>query len=109
MVEVLTVIGLVIGVAAYALLIRRRGWFRAHASADRRELAASNAIGMARLRDASRLRAQALASKEDVRTAVIVPDRRSGKERRNGGTEGSQRRRSGRDRRGSSRSGSDES
>lgn len=82
-IQLLALIGLVIGVGLYALLVRRRGAERLDHVTMSRALTASNEIALARMRDAPRARAAALAAiDERSDPAVIVPDRRSGRERR---------------------------
>ena len=100
-IQLLALIGLVIGAALYALLVRRRGAERLDHVTMSRALTASNEIALARMREAPRARAEAIAG-IDERTdpAVIVPDRRSGGDRRASGWSAQGRgRRSGGDRR----------
>lgn len=113
-IELLALIGLVIGAGLYALLVRRRGVERLDHVTMSRALTASNEIALARMRDAPRARAAALEALADGRglslidrdadpVAVIV-DRRSAVERRGDASRGSSRRRRwGRNRRKGSR------
>ena len=82
-IQVLALVGLVIGAALYALLLRRRVAERVELLTMSRALSASNEIALARMRDAPRLRAAALAAVEEAPgVGVLVRDRRSGDDRR---------------------------
>jgi hypothetical protein len=82
-IQVLALVGLVIGAALYALLLRRRVAERVELLTMARALSASNEIALARMRDAPRIRAAALAALEEAPAlGVLVRDRRSGDDRR---------------------------
>jgi hypothetical protein len=88
-IQVLALVGLVIGAALYALLLRRRVAERVEQLTMSRALTASNEIALARVRDAPRVRAAAVAATAAVEVVdeapgigVLVRDRRSGKDRR---------------------------
>jgi hypothetical protein len=100
-IQLLALVGLVIGAALYALLLRRRMGERVEQLTMSRALTASNEIALARMRDAPRVRAAALAAREEPPDlGILVRDRRSGRDRRIENEVGRGRgRRSGRDRR----------
>jgi hypothetical protein len=102
-IQVLALLGLFIGAALYALLLRRRMAERVEQLTMSRALTASNEIALARMRDAPRIREAALAAKDDApgsEVGVLVRDRRSGKDRRGENAAGRGRgRRAGGDRR----------
>ena len=77
-------VGLVIGVTLYALLVRRRAAERFGHISLARALAASNEIGLARIREAAGRRRGASAVVGDATDTrdVVVTDRRSGMDRR---------------------------
>lgn len=81
-IQLLALVGLVIGAALYALLLRRRMAERVQQLTMSRALSASNEIALARMRDAPRIRAAALAAVEKPGLGVLVRDRRSGQDRR---------------------------
>lgn len=88
-VQIVAFVGLLIGVALYALLVRRRVTERVDQLTMSRALTASNEIALARMRDAPRDRAAAMAAAASAASAaeppglgVLVRDRRSGKDRR---------------------------
>lgn len=82
-IQVLALVGLVIGAALYALLLRRRRAERVQQLTMSRALSASNEIALARMRDAPRIRAAALAAVDEAPgLGILVRDRRSGKDRR---------------------------
>jgi hypothetical protein len=82
-VQLLALVGLVLGAALYALLLRRRMAERVEQLTMSRALTASNEIALARMRDAPRLRAAALAALDErPESGVMVQDRRSGQDRR---------------------------
>lgn len=99
-VQVLAVIGLVLGVALYALLVRRRVAERLDVVTMSRALAHSNAIALARIRNGPRDRAGALEAIDDRGDGVAIADeRRSGTDRRAAKLRWGRGRRSGGDRR----------
>jgi hypothetical protein len=104
-IQLLALIGLVLGAALYGLVVRRRVTERLDTVTMSRALSASNEIALARMRDAPRIRAEALAALADGGDAkVIVEDRRSGADRRSNDWSARGRgRRSGGDRRRGSR------
>ena len=113
-IQLLALIGLVIGAGLYALLVRRRGAERLDHVTMSRALTASNEIALARMRDAPRVRAAALEAIADGRdpsvldrdadAVAVIEDRRSALDRRGDASRGSRRRRRwGRDRRKGSR------
>jgi hypothetical protein len=81
-IQLLALVGLVIGAALYALLLRRRMAERVGQLTMSRALSASNEIALARMRDAPRIRAAALAAVEEPGLGVLVRDRRSDQDRR---------------------------
>ena len=82
--DLLALAGLLIAAGLYALLVRRRATSRS----DGRELAdaltISNEIGLSRLRNEPRLRADAVAALDDRPGDAVIPERRSGIDRRDG-------------------------
>jgi hypothetical protein len=112
-VQLLALVGLVIGVGLYALLVRRRGAERLDHVTMSRALSASNEIALARMRDAPRARAAALAGLVDGRdlsvhdrdavAVAVIEDRRAALDRTDVSRGSSRRRRWGRNRRKASR------
>ena len=80
--HILALVGLIIGAALYYLLVRRRVIGRLSGADLARALSASNLVALARIRDAPRRRADALAVLESGPGAEVVPERRSGEDRR---------------------------
>ena len=72
-IQLLALVGLVIGAALYALLLRRRMAERVEQLTMSRALAASNEIALARMRDAPRARAAAVASRAPVASVDETP------------------------------------
>jgi hypothetical protein len=96
----LALVGLLIGAALYALLVRRRAAGRMHGRDLANALTTSNEIALARLRDGPRQRAAAVSALEDRGGPEVVVERRSGHDRRAGTHRGRGRgRRSGGERR----------
>lgn len=81
---VLALAALVIAVSLYALLVRRRAMFRADGRDLEEAMAISNQIGLSRLRDGPRRRADAIAALDDRPGDEVIPERRSGVDRRDG-------------------------
>lgn len=82
---ILVLLGLVIGAAAYALLVRRRVIERLSHVTLARALAASNDIGLARIREASdrrRGRDAAVPTSFATDAGEVMVERRSGDDRR---------------------------
>ena len=78
----LALVGLLIAVSLYALLVRRRATFRADGRELEEAMTISNQIGLSRLRDRPRRRAEAVAALDDRPGDEVVPERRSGVDRR---------------------------
>jgi hypothetical protein len=78
----LAFVGLIIGAAAYWLLVRRRVFGRITRVELARALSASNQVALARIRDAPRRLADAVAAIDDRPGSEVVPERRSGTDRR---------------------------
>lgn len=96
----LVLAALLIAATLYALLVRRRAWYRLSGRELADALTVSNEIALGRLRNAPRLRAEAIAAVEDRAGAEVVDERRTGVERREVGEHRRGRgRRSGGDRR----------
>jgi hypothetical protein len=104
-IQLLALVGLVLGAALYLLLVRRRMTERVDRLTMSRALSASNEIALARMRDEPKIKAAALAAMEDrPGSGILVGDRRSGGDRRSENQAGRGRgRRSGGDRRRGSR------
>ena len=79
---ILALAALLIAATLYALLIRRRAWARLTGRELASALTTSNEIAMARLRDAPRMRAEALAAVEARPVPPVVDERRTGSDRR---------------------------
>ena len=80
--DLLALAGLLIAAGLYALLVRRRATFRTSDRELADALTTSNEIGLSRLRNEPRLRADAVAALDDRPGTEVVPERRSGVERR---------------------------
>jgi hypothetical protein len=80
--DLLALAGLLIAAGLYALLVRRRATFRADGRELEEAMTISNQIGLSRLRDRPRRRADAVAALDDRPGDEIIPERRSGVERR---------------------------
>jgi hypothetical protein len=78
----LTLAGLLIAVSLYAILVRRRATVRTDGRELEEAMAISNQIGLSRLRDRPRRRADAVAALDDRPGDEVVPERRSGVDRR---------------------------
>lgn len=78
----LALAALLIAATLYALLIRRRAWARLTGRELASALTTSNEIAMARLRDAPRMRAEALAAVEARPGPPVVDERRTVPDRR---------------------------
>ena len=74
--------GLLIAVSLYAILVRRRATVRTDGRELEEAMAISNEIGLARIRDAPRRRADAVAALDDRPGDAVIPERRSGVDRR---------------------------
>lgn len=81
-IELLALIGLVIGVALYALLVRRRALLRNIGASMARQLAASNEIALGRIRDATQRSAARAAARAEREAEGAFVERRSGFDRR---------------------------
>ena len=79
---VLTLVGLLIAAALYALLVRRRAWARFSSRELASALTASNEIAMTRIREAPRRRAEAVAAVEARQASPAADERRTGVDRR---------------------------
>jgi hypothetical protein len=80
--DLLALAGLLIAAGLYALLVRRRATSRTSGRELADALSISNEIGLSRLRDAPRRRADAVAALDDRPGDEVVPERRTGVERR---------------------------
>jgi hypothetical protein len=81
--EILALIGLVIATVLYALVVRRRSFFRVAGAGMSRALAASNEIALSRMRLGFRPAPTPPPSATgDWRDGIVVTDRRSGRDRR---------------------------
>lgn len=78
----LAIAGLLIAVSLYALLVRRRALSRAEGRELEEAMTISNQIGLSRIRDRPRRRADAVAALDDRPGDEVIPERRSGVERR---------------------------
>jgi hypothetical protein len=78
----LAFVGLIIGAAAYWLLVRRRVFGRISGVELARALTASNQVALDRIRNAPRRRADTVAAIDDRPGAELIGDRRSGTDRR---------------------------
>ena len=74
--------GLLIAVSLYALMVRRRATVRTDGRELEEAMAISNQIGLSRIRDAPRRRADAVAAVDDRPGDEVIPERRSGVDRR---------------------------
>jgi hypothetical protein len=74
--------GLLIAVSLYALMVRRRATVRTDGRELEEAMAISNQIGLSRIRDTPRRRADAVAALDDRPGDAVIPERRSGVERR---------------------------
>ena len=81
---ILALAALLIAVSLYALLVRRRATFRSDGRDLEEAMAISNQIGLSRLRDRPRRRADAIAALDDRPGDEVIPERRSGVDRRDG-------------------------
>ena len=79
---VLAFAGLLIAVSLYALLVHRRATVRADGRELEEAMTISNQIGLSRLRDRPRRRADAIAALDDRPGDEVIPERRSGVDRR---------------------------
>jgi hypothetical protein len=79
--HLLAFVGLIIGAALYWLLVRRRAFGRITGDLAR-ALTASNQVALARIRDAPRRRARAVAATDNPPATVAEAERRSGTDRR---------------------------
>jgi hypothetical protein len=82
--DTLAFVGLAIGAALYGLLVRRRVAGRMSGGELARALIASNQTALARIRDAPRRRAAAIAAIDERPGSEVIPERRSGEDRRAG-------------------------
>ncbi len=80
--DLLALAGLLIAAGLYALLVRRRATLRTDGRELEQAMAISNQIGLSRIRDAPRRRADAVAALDDRPGDEDIPERRSGVERR---------------------------
>ena len=81
--EILALIGLVIATLLYALVVRRRSFFRTAGAGMSRALAASNEIALSRMRLGFRAAPTPPPNATgDWRDGIVVTDRRSGRDRR---------------------------
>ena len=78
----LALAGLLIAVSLYALMVRRRATVRTDGRELEEAMAISNQIGLSRIRDTPRRRAEAVAALDDRPGDEVIPERRSGVERR---------------------------
>ena len=78
----LTLAGLLIAAGLYAILVRRRATVRTDGRELEEAMAISNQIGLSRIRDAPRRRADAVAALDDRPGDEVTPERRSGVDRR---------------------------
>jgi hypothetical protein len=83
-VQILVVLGLVLGTVLYAFLVRRRVAERLDVVTMSRALAHSNEVALARIFNGPRDRAGAMDALEDRHDGEIVHERRSGTDRRAG-------------------------
>ena len=79
---ILAFAGLLIAVSLYALLVHRRATVRTDGRELEEAMTISNQIGLSRLRDRPRRRADAVAALDDRPGDEVIPERRSGFERR---------------------------
>ena len=79
---ILTLAGLLIAAALYALLVRRRAWARFSGRELANALTASNEIAMNRIREAPRRRAEAVAAVGNRPGSPVADERRTGIDRR---------------------------
>lgn len=82
--QLLAFVGLIIGVALYWLLVRRRVFGRVTGIELARALSASNQVALTRIRDAPRRKADKLAAIDNPPPPGVSPERRSGDDRRGG-------------------------
>jgi len=82
--DTLAFVGLAIGAALYWMLVRRRVVGRISGGELARAMIASNQTALARIRDAPRRRAEAIAAIDERPGSEVVPERRSGDDRRAG-------------------------
>ncbi len=80
--QLLAFVGLIIGVALYWLLVRRRVFGRVTGIELGRMLSASNQVALTRIREAPRRKVDELAAIDNPR--IVSPERRSGTDRRGG-------------------------
>jgi hypothetical protein len=81
MLPTLALMGLILGTLLYALLVRRRGAERLGGLLMAKALAASNDVAVARIREATERRRAEMQGVGD-RREVVIPDRRTGMDRR---------------------------
>jgi hypothetical protein len=82
--QLLAFVGLIIGVALYWLLVRRRVFGRITGIELARALSASNEVALTRIRDEPRRKADDLAALDNPPPPDVSPERRSGNDRRGG-------------------------
>ena len=82
--QLLAFVGLIIGVALYWLLVRRRVFGRVTGIELGRMLSASNQVALTRIREAPRRKAAELAAIDNPPPPDMSPERRSGGDRRGG-------------------------
>ena len=82
--QILAFAGLIIGVALYWLLVRRRVFERVTGIELARAMSASNQVALTRIRDAPRRKADKAAAIDNSPPPDVSPERRSGDDRRGG-------------------------